>query len=89
MPVGPGSAIVIPAGTRHDIINTGPRPLKLYTMYARPHHRDGVVHHGRADAEKDSEHLRRQNDALVERRSTREAREDSVDRARNGCRDRR
>jgi mannose-6-phosphate isomerase-like protein (cupin superfamily) len=55
--IGPGSAIVIPAGTKHDIINTGPKPLKLYTLYSPPHHRDGVVHHSRADAEKDTEHF--------------------------------
>jgi len=32
-------------------------PLKLYTLYAPPNHRDGVVHHTRADAEKDNEHF--------------------------------
>lgn len=53
----PGTAIVIPAGTRHDIINTGKTPLQLYTIYSPPHHRDGVVHRTRADAEKDEEHF--------------------------------
>jgi mannose-6-phosphate isomerase-like protein (cupin superfamily) len=55
--VGPGSAIVIPAGTKHDLVNTGAVPLKLYTLYAPPQHRDGVIHHTRADAEKDKEHF--------------------------------
>ena len=52
-----GSAVVVPAGARHNIINTGTEPLKLYTIYAPPNHRDGVVHHTRADAEADTEHF--------------------------------
>ena len=50
-----GFAIVVPAGATHNIINTGTVPLKLYTLYAPPNHRDGVVHHTRADAEVDHE----------------------------------
>ena len=46
-----GFSVVVPAGTNHNIINTGTVPLKLYTLYAPPNHRDGVVHHARADAE--------------------------------------
>jgi mannose-6-phosphate isomerase-like protein (cupin superfamily) len=57
MPIGPGAAIVIPAGTRHDILNTGSAPLNLYTLYSPPHHRDGVVHRTREDAERDKEHF--------------------------------
>jgi mannose-6-phosphate isomerase-like protein (cupin superfamily) len=52
-----GFAVVVPAGTSHNIINTGSVPLKLYTLYAPPNHRDGVVHHTRADAEADTEHF--------------------------------
>ena len=52
-----GFAIVVPAGANHNIINTGSIPLKLYTLYAPPNHRDGVVHHTRADAEADTEHF--------------------------------
>ncbi|HEX7564522.1 MAG TPA: cupin domain-containing protein [Bradyrhizobium sp.] len=52
-----GFAVVVPAGTKHNIINTGSDPLKLYTLYAPPNHRDGVVHHTRAEAEADSEHF--------------------------------
>jgi mannose-6-phosphate isomerase-like protein (cupin superfamily) len=52
-----GFAVVVPAGTNHNIINTGDVPLKLYTLYAPPNHRDGVVHHTRADAEADKEHF--------------------------------
>lgn len=52
-----GFAVVVPAGAEHNIINTGSGPLKLYTLYAPPNHRDGVVHHTRADAEADNEHF--------------------------------
>lgn len=52
-----GYAVVVPAGAKHNIINTGTEPLKLYTLYAPPNHRDGVVHHSRADAEADTEHF--------------------------------
>ncbi len=38
-----GDGIVIPAGARHNIKNTGEKPLKLYTLYGPPHHHDGYV----------------------------------------------
>jgi mannose-6-phosphate isomerase-like protein (cupin superfamily) len=52
-----GFAVIVPAGAKHYIINTGSVPLKLYTLYPPPNHRDGVVHHTRADAEADNEHF--------------------------------
>jgi mannose-6-phosphate isomerase-like protein (cupin superfamily) len=52
-----GFAVVVPAGAKHNIVNTGSAPLKLYTLYAPPNHRDGVLHHTRADAEADHEHF--------------------------------
>ena len=52
-----GFAIVVPAGANHNIVNTGNAPLKLYTVYAPPNHRDGVVHHTREEAEADAEHF--------------------------------
>ena len=52
-----GFAIVVPAGAKHNIINTGDVSLKLYTLYAPPNHRDGVVHQTREDAEADNEHF--------------------------------
>lgn len=55
--ISAGFAVLVPAGTKHNIINTGATPLKLYTLYAPPNHRDGVIHHTRADAEADSEHF--------------------------------
>jgi mannose-6-phosphate isomerase-like protein (cupin superfamily) len=47
----------VPAGAKHNIINTGAASLKLYTLYAPPNHRDGVVHRTREDAESDTEHF--------------------------------
>ena len=52
-----GFAVLVPAGTNHNIINTGTVPMKLYTVYSPPNHRDGVVHHTRAEAEADNEHF--------------------------------
>ena len=56
-PIREGFAVVVPAGTNHNIINTGSVPMKLYTLYSPPNHRDGVVHHTRADAVADNEHF--------------------------------
>ena len=55
-PISAGFAVLVPAGTEHNIVNTGTTPLKLYTLYAPPNHRDGVVHATRADARADPEH---------------------------------
>lgn len=52
-----GFAVLVPAGAKHNIVNTGSVPLKLYTIYSPPNHRDGVVHHTRHEAETDSEHF--------------------------------
>ena len=53
-----GVAVLVPAGTKHNIINTSPdTAMKLYTVYAPPNHRDGVVHKTKADAEADTEHF--------------------------------
>jgi mannose-6-phosphate isomerase-like protein (cupin superfamily) len=56
-PIRAGFAVLVPAGTHHNIINTGGVPLKLYTLYSPPNHRDGIVHHTRKDAEADTEHF--------------------------------
>lgn len=56
-PIRDGFAIVVPAGTQHNVVNTGAVPMKLYTLYAPPNHRDGVVHLTRADAMQDKEHF--------------------------------
>lgn len=44
-------AVVIPAGTRHNIINTGDKPMKLYTIYTPPEHADGTIHKTKKEAE--------------------------------------
>jgi mannose-6-phosphate isomerase-like protein (cupin superfamily) len=46
-----GTAMIVPAGSRHNIKNTGDKPLKLYTLYAPSHHADGTVHATKAGAE--------------------------------------
>jgi len=53
--IEPGSAIIVPAGAKHNVTNTGDEPLKLYTLYSPPHHQDKTVHKTRKDAEQDDE----------------------------------
>jgi len=50
-------AIVVPAGARHNVRNTGDGPLKLYTVYAPPEHLDRTVHRTPADAKAAHEHF--------------------------------
>lgn len=50
-------AVIVPAGAKHNVVNTGHKPLKLYTIYGPPEHRDGVVHTTRADALAAEEHF--------------------------------
>ena len=45
-----GFAIIVPAGSQHNVINTGNNPLKLYTLYSPPNHPDGTIHRTRAEA---------------------------------------
>lgn len=53
-----GFAIVVPAGTKHNLINTSPeKPLKLYTLYSPPNHKDGTIHQTKKDAEANEEHF--------------------------------
>lgn len=47
--------MLVPAGTKHNIVNTGSSPMKLYTLYSPPNHRDGVAHNTRGDALADPE----------------------------------
>ena len=56
-PVKADMAMIVPAGARHNVRNTGSEPLKLYTLYAPPEHRDGTVHATKADADGDHEHF--------------------------------
>jgi mannose-6-phosphate isomerase-like protein (cupin superfamily) len=55
--ISDGSVILVPSGTKHNIINGTNGPMKLYTLYMPPHHRDGVVHKTKAEGEADSEHF--------------------------------
>ncbi len=56
--ISDGFVVVVPAGTRHNIINvSSDKDLKLYTLYSPPNHRDGVIHKTKADVEKDEEHF--------------------------------
>ncbi len=54
-PVWSDFAFVIPAGTKHNVINTGDTPLKLYTLYSPANHIDGRVHKTKAEALADVE----------------------------------
>jgi mannose-6-phosphate isomerase-like protein (cupin superfamily) len=45
-----GSLVAVPAGTRHNFINTGPDPLKLFTIYAPPEEEPGTLHRTKAEA---------------------------------------
>jgi mannose-6-phosphate isomerase-like protein (cupin superfamily) len=56
--ISDGFSVVVPAGTKHNIINTSSdKPLKLYTLYSPPNHRDGVIHKTKAEAEANEEHF--------------------------------
>lgn len=55
--IADGSVIVVPAGVKHNVKNTSDESMKLYTVYMPPHHRDGVVHKTKAEAEADTEHF--------------------------------
>lgn len=55
--IADGSAIIVPAGTKHNIVNSTAGSMKLYTLYTPPHHRDQVIHKTKAAAEADAEHF--------------------------------
>lgn len=51
--VGPDRLVLVPAGTRHNFINTGSSDLRLYTVYAPPQHAAGTIHRTKAEADAD------------------------------------
>jgi mannose-6-phosphate isomerase-like protein (cupin superfamily) len=51
------TAMIVPAGARHNVRNTGNKMLRLYTLYAPPEHLDGTIHSTKADAEVLEEHF--------------------------------
>ena len=49
-PIKDGSAVIVPKGTLHNIVNTSSaEPMKLYTVYAPPDHKNGLIHKTKAD----------------------------------------
>lgn len=53
-----GSAVVVPGGVEHNVVNTSDsEDMKLYTIYSPPEHRDGVIHPVKEDAMADDEHF--------------------------------
>lgn len=53
--VSDGWSIQVPAGTWHDVINTGEEPMRLYAIYAPVHHASGIVHETAEESERDEE----------------------------------
>ncbi len=49
--IGANSLVVVPAGTLHNFVNTGQKPLKLFTVYAPPEEEPGTLHRDKAEAE--------------------------------------
>jgi len=49
--VAQGDLVIVPAGRKHNFINTGPNPLVLYTVYAPAEHADGAIHHTKEEAD--------------------------------------
>jgi len=50
-PFEKGAILCVPAGALHNVVNTGERPMKLFTIYAPPQHASGTVHETKAEAE--------------------------------------
>jgi mannose-6-phosphate isomerase-like protein (cupin superfamily) len=50
-PFEKGAILCVPAGAQHNVINTGERPMKLFTIYAPPQHAPDTIHETKADAE--------------------------------------
>ncbi|MDP1709747.1 MAG: cupin domain-containing protein [Candidatus Komeilibacteria bacterium] len=55
--ISDGFAILVPAGAKHNIINTGSVPMKLYTLYSPPEHQDGIARATKAEATSQEEHF--------------------------------
>ena len=52
-PVEDDFAVIVPAGARHNVVNTGDAPLRLYTLYGPPEHKEATVHRDKDQAERD------------------------------------
>lgn len=57
--IGDGFAVIIPAGSEHNVINTGEEKMKLYTIYSPAEHKDGTIHVTKDDAiaDHDNDHF--------------------------------
>ncbi len=51
--IGAGALVFVTAGTRHNVLNTGPADLRLYTVYAPPQHAPGTIHRTKDEADAD------------------------------------
>ena len=56
-PVKADFGVIVPAGAKHNVINTSPEPLRLYTIYGPPEHIEGTIHKDKAEAEASHEHF--------------------------------
>jgi len=56
-PVEDDFAVIVPAGAKHNVRNTGKEPLRLYTIYGPPEHVDSTVHATKAEADASHEHF--------------------------------
>jgi mannose-6-phosphate isomerase-like protein (cupin superfamily) len=52
-PVEDDFAVIVPAGARHNVVNTGSAPLRFYTLYGPPEHKHGTVHKDKEQAQRD------------------------------------
>jgi mannose-6-phosphate isomerase-like protein (cupin superfamily) len=53
-----GSGVIVPAGAKHNVVNTSKRAnLRLYTIYSPPEHQDGVIRHTKKEAMASEEHF--------------------------------
>jgi len=50
-------AVIVPAGAQHNVINTGDKDMRVYTIYSPPEHQDQIIHATKADAEAQEEHF--------------------------------
>ncbi len=50
-------SVIVPAGTEHNIVNVGDKDLKVYTLYAGPNHKKGIIHATKEEAEANEEHF--------------------------------
>jgi mannose-6-phosphate isomerase-like protein (cupin superfamily) len=55
-PVEDDFAVIVPAGARHNVRNTSNAPLRFYTLYGPPEHKDKIVHRTKEEAEKRHPH---------------------------------